>query len=294
MNIFASIWPDATHKNGRSQQHWLNNAVKQTWQPNISKIADAKPFLFAHAVQAGLYSCALFTANAGQILELEERLERDFGLHFWVLDGPPQQNNLWQTTAQVFPVVIGLPQAVTLFQSSWRHQHKVTLFSLLKIPFCCRHFHDKQANNGDTLLARAFNSPSLSHQFNKTIRIEGPPVLNNAINWFNIELLSHEPCSMQCEQSTQLAERWLQIGIENGYGDEIATLKEMLSWSTEWQRRGRQLVVKLPIITISTTAKRAQESSTLQFAPLPGDGQQTLGFISGQRLHHHEWRRGTG
>jgi hypothetical protein len=66
------------------------------------------------------------------------------------------------------------------------------------------------------------------------IDVECSPTLNLLFKPLGISLLNHWPCTLHCEASLRLADRFLALGRETGMEEVMDWLLALLDWPAEW------------------------------------------------------------
>jgi Putative heavy-metal chelation len=234
---------------------WVSDKAREAWQPVLRDIARARPRIFAHAVRAGLYPGASIRLPADELSAVRE-------------------------------FVNGLGIAVTVLGEDAEHcdcvigESRPTEDSLTAIPPCCRKFREAVRSEGftDMALPTALNTSGATI-VDRTISLpEG--VLNQMLAVIGLSPLWHEPCSMCCPSSRQLASEWLATGRANGYEREIAAVEEILSWPVEWSALHGIAEIKIPILKVSTNTDATGERYSVRIASrsYPPQGPTGLNF----------------
>jgi Putative heavy-metal chelation len=247
---------------------WVSDQARAAWQPVLADIARARPRIFAAAVRAGLYRCALLRIPGAHLSGIRASLAEMHGLAVEVLD---------DSTA-VRECVIGDADAVAEFRTAGRN----TQADLLGVPECCRRFQDQIRSVwgfADLTLPRALNTPGAA-MVDGTIRIPSAGLLNTILTRIEMGLLSYEPCSMACPPSLRLAEAWLACGRAGGFERETAALSEVLRWPVEWSGLHGIAEIKTPILKISANTDATGEPYRVQLvsARSPQEGAPGLRF----------------
>lgn len=230
---------------------WVSNPARSVWQPRIQAIVKARPQIFAHAIRAGLYSCALLQLSETEINECEEWLKDFDDLRIMRL----KKNGLFgNCCAKHFHIVIGGSNIVNRFALAWQNNELATIAEFLGIKECCvafqRTIHLKLGLT-NPILAQAVNSTDAKIE-NGIIHQQSPGILNTFLNSLRILPLSHTPCSIHCYNSRNLADAWLRTARNNGFTDEVNNLEKLLSCPMEWSALHGIAEIKLPILKIAT------------------------------------------
>jgi len=68
----------------------------------------------------------------------------------------------------------------------------------------------------------------------------------------SLRAVPHLPCSFHCIRSVELGKKFMQLGREAGYAEEMDRLVQILSWPVEWSALHGIAEIKTPILKVST------------------------------------------
>jgi hypothetical protein len=120
-----------------------------------------------------------------------------------------------------------------------------TIGELLGYPKCCRDWfkHYWQENNYiDDILAMYENS---------NFSTDGPWQLNFFYRYMGVRLVSHMPCSFNCEDSLKIATSNLNLFKELGYEEEVKWIEEILNWPVRWSSLHGICEIRCPVFKLS-------------------------------------------
>lgn len=118
------------------------------------------------------------------------------------------------------------------------------LGELLGYPSCCRQSFDQTWGKGRV------DSTWEQTQFGSATG--GPIGSNTLLRWMGIRLVSHMPCTFQCEPSSVIGKQMFELGLARGYFDEMMLIREVLQWPVEWSRLFGIAELITPGLKIST------------------------------------------
>lgn len=118
------------------------------------------------------------------------------------------------------------------------------LGELLGYPACCRRAFDDTWGHGQV--------DSTWEQTNAGVIPHTLKLTSTLMRWMGIRLVSHMPCTYECEASLEIAKQMFDVGIRHGYGDEMRLMAEVLNWPVEWSRLFGIAEITTPALKIST------------------------------------------
>ena len=86
----------------------------------------------------------------------------------------------------------------------------------------------------------------------RALAVSGPPEANILWRWMGVRAVPHLPCRFDCPATVELARRFLDVGREAGYREEMDWLVEILGWPVEWSALHGIAEVRTPILKVST------------------------------------------
>jgi hypothetical protein len=115
------------------------------------------------------------------------------------------------------------------------------------------------------------SSPTVSGEI--SIEATIPPLANILGRWLGVRAVAHLPCRFDCPESVAFAQRLLEIGTNNGYGEEVSWITEILSWPAEWSALHGIAEVKWPIVKLSTRTDATSHKRVVKWvSPKPSQG----------------------
>jgi hypothetical protein len=118
------------------------------------------------------------------------------------------------------------------------------LGKLLGYPECCRAAFEATWGQGQV--------DSTWEQTSAGKTPDGPFGCNTLLRWMGLRFVSHMPCTYQCSASKTIADQMMALGLEMGYHDEMALIKEVLNWPVKWSRLFGIAEIVTPALKIST------------------------------------------
>lgn len=116
------------------------------------------------------------------------------------------------------------------------------LGALLGYPVCCRAAFDDTWGRGQV--------DSTWEQLQSAPAVGGPA--STLMRWMGLRLVSHMPCSYNCEESKIIAQQMFDVGCKHGYREEMTLIKSVLNWPVKWSRMFGIAELVTPAIKIST------------------------------------------
>ena len=118
------------------------------------------------------------------------------------------------------------------------------LGDLLGYPECCREAFDRTWGQGQV--------DSTWEQTSEGKDASGPFGASTLLRWMGLRLVSHMPCTYQCERSNKIAMDHMALGQSLGYVEEMAFIKDVLNWPVLWSRLFGIAEIIMPALKIST------------------------------------------
>jgi hypothetical protein len=139
---------------------------------------------------------------------------------------------------------------------------------LLGYPTCCiNHFNKYWVDQGfvDSTWTMAADKLVLK-ETDHTIHIKSdtPPEANILWRWQGVRLVSHLPCSFDCEHTEELGMKMAELGRKLGYDKEIDWIYKILSWPVEWSALHGIAEIRTPINKISARTDMTPWKYTVQ------------------------------
>jgi SAM-dependent methyltransferase len=283
LNRLAFVIPDFT------RIAWTSDRARAAWEPRLKRISHAWAQIEWLSVARGVRRCcvsrmpdARFQASTAQ-----------WAAHSVSALGLGREAAGWCTysSSATTPVsgrpsvlCVGLARYADLapLQEAWDGHDDERLGELLGYPDCCRGFFRRVWVEGahvDTTWHMAVNSDGATRS-NSRIDVAGPGLANILCRWIGVRAVPHLPCSFNCDATVRLAESLLDVGVTAGFAEEMAWVREILSWPVEWSALHGIAEIRTPILKVSartdaTSMKYEVRRSGLAY---PDEGASGLRF----------------
>jgi hypothetical protein len=182
-----------------------------------------------------------------------------------------------------YSAVCGAITDVKDFKIAWDNADHETISSLLGYPVCCSDFFRKiwiEDGFMDTTWHMAQNTAGVKAVDQTIYDVEGPVQSNILWRWHGVRAVPHLPCSFACEATVASANRFIAIGKEEGYSDEMGWLLDILSWPVEWSGLHGIAEIKTPILKTSTDSDATAKKYVVRRKgdSYPHEGRRGLAF----------------
>lgn len=231
-----------------TRHSWVGDKARSTWQPRLERIRRAWTDIEWLSIVDEVRPCAL----VGLQPEVLSTTIPRWTAHRLSAKGLPL--SLPASHPGVVFAVVGSRANVACAHDAWMARADEVLGRLLGYPACCRAFFQRvwiEQQATDTTWAMATNTATST---NRVVTLEsGEPSLANILwRWLGIRAVPHLPCRFDCSHSSQFGEQLLEVAMRAGFTDEVAWIREILSWPIEWSALHGIAEVKTPILKIST------------------------------------------
>lgn len=269
---------------------WVSDRAKEIWAPRFKRVIPAWARIELLAGASGVRKCALIMMS-GQNVPQAELAWRSRGLSALALEsmngidqacmsGYSDQGHT--SSAPVRLVVATTPEDTQRFREAWMEQDTDSIGEFLGYPACCRARFRERLGAGyliDHTWPLAVDSGFMSGSVLE-IQADGPLLANVLWKAVGVRAVPHLPCRFDCAATTELGRRFLDVGIELGFQDELAWLQEILSWPLEWSALHGLAEIKTPILKISTRTEPTAGKLVVRWAgrDYPNEGAQGLAF----------------
>jgi 2-polyprenyl-3-methyl-5-hydroxy-6-metoxy-1,4-benzoquinol methylase len=117
------------------------------------------------------------------------------------------------------------------------------------------------------------------------IKADTPPEANILWRWQGVRLVSHLPCSFDCESTEKIGIQMAELGRKLGYNEQIDWIYEFLSWPVEWSALHGIAEIRTPINKISARTDMTPWKYTVQkFSNMyPEDGMSGITYPYNQK-----------
>lgn len=266
MDRLPTVLPDWT------RIKWVSEEARSVWEGRISRINKAWE-KFERSRR-----------NALQFIKHEDypRIYAEVAVDGKILVPLPEGDPWTGRTAICKPINAGV------WKLAWDRRDDEYIGQILGYPECCIKFFKKywvDEKFVDTTWPMTLNYPWVGCiEYGKypnltEIKIQ-PRVHNNILlRWLGVRLVSHLPCSFDCEATHQMS---LVNGCDIFSKDKelYEWIADMLSWPLEWSALHGIAEIKTPILTISTRTDMTEKKYTVQLrgSSYPKEGAKGLVF----------------
>ena len=244
MQRLNTVLPDWT------RVQWTNIENKEKYEPKIQNIVNGWQHIERMSVAHGVRSSTLDIINSDELLPLTNEYKQ-YNVFVVPLAREGTTTSYSSTSPKYIP---GKPYRVrVVFTKSeelakewydlWNTAplNNRRVGELLGYPPCCIDFYTKywvDQKFVDTSWVMAADKLTLSDA-DRIIHIkeDTPPECNILWRWQGVRLVSHLPCSFDCEHTVNLGMKNAELGRLLGYTNEIDTMYELLSWPVEWSAK---------------------------------------------------------
>lgn len=249
---------------------WVSSKAQEVWQGRFDRIRLALLHMEALAVAKRLKEISLISINQ-QELPLVSSLCLQQNVSFLLAQG-------WAKDGGV--LAVGSYTALNRYQVALKEDDTDAIADILGYPYCCYLFTKQIAES------YALHDLMLPAYYNSFSDEEEPIVLSGAIahspcveiNFFWRSLGFYTtpmtPCSLHCHAAQEYALKFLKIGHEAGYSDEMEWLIEVFSWPVLWTALHGIAELKSPLIKVvyptDIYCRKASIGLTGSFFPAEG------------------------
>jgi hypothetical protein len=182
----------------------------------------------------------------------------------------------------LYRVVVGNPDSVLAFRDAWDAGDDQEMGRLLGYPACCvkfsrRVWEDEGLTDTTWPMALGTGTPENG---TRCIEISGPPEANILWRWIGVRPVPHLPCRCDCEGSVELGRRFIRLGRQAGFGEEMDWLLEILSWPVEWSALHGIAEIKTPVLKVMARTDATATKYVVQRhgSAYPAEGARGLKF----------------
>ncbi len=276
---------------------WVSKTARDVWEPRINRIVTCWQELERLSVSTGLRACALQVIAKDSVADFTENM-RQQNLAIVIIQSMHRTAGVYRTVGEVtssepvtdFRVVIGSAANTQAFQTAWLNRDEDSIGRLLGYPECCRKFFQSiwvEQGFIDTTWPMALNTRQPRIAEPNVIELDGFAEANVLLRWLGIRLVSHLPCGFDCPATHDLASRYLALGCDSGYVEEMSWLSDMLNWPVEWSALHGIAEIKTPILKITALTDATAERYVVRRhgRSYPPEGAQGLVFPYSQPVH---------
>lgn len=205
---------------------WASNAERAWWSPLFTEASNAFKEVERLTVVKGLRKAAWHNLTTTELIEAQQ----------WAFQNGLMLVPISTTGSSGVYSTKGTPGSNVVRAVYTTHEHYKAILpwndderigELLGFPACCRQsflatWGQKQVDSTWEQWDATTHPKNLAHTLFRP---------------FGLRLVSHMPCSFNCEASQRIAEQFYQIGAENGMKEQMLILKEVLNWPiSRWSR----------------------------------------------------------
>jgi hypothetical protein len=256
---------------------WVTDRARGVWEPRLERIRKAWLEIEWLAVAEGVRRCCITFATPEDFLTRGPQWA-NLGLNASPVALEAVSNYSYGNRSQVyqpgkpfvFRFVLGKPADVVAFQAAYVSSDEQAIAEFLGYPPCCYEMYRRVwVDEGcvDTTWAMALNTAAPVNG-DRVLRVAGPPEANILCRWIGVRAVSHLPCRFDCPLTVALGKQFMDIGRRAGYREEMAWLREILSWPVEWSALHGIAEIKTPVLKVSTSTDATARKYAVQ---RPGD-----------------------
>lgn len=264
---------------------WATGAARRAWEPRIqafgqawsqleklSVVTEMRPSCLITATPQELLEISLYAASKG-LVALPMSREGAMGTYS-ATPQPVTSESDWR-----YRVVLTRPALAADWYDAWSAGNNDKIGRLLGFPDCCREFFQRTWVD-EKMVDTSWAMGGAMGTEEELSKVSGSPEGNILLRWLGVRLVPHLPCSFDCEHSAEFGRRFVELGRENGFSDEMDTALEMLSWPVEWSALHGIAEVKTPILKIVTRTDATAGKLVVQRegTTYPAEGVTGLGF----------------
>ncbi len=267
---------------------WVSDRAREVWAPRLQRITRAWLEIEWRAVVAGVRPCAVTVVAADGLVSDAARWV-DHGLAALPLEMQGTGTTYANTAVALeagrpfaFRTVVGRLDDLQAFRAAWKANDEPALGRLLGYPSCCTAFFRRvwvEEAMVDTTWPMALASARESNGI-RAVTVSGSPEANILWRWMGVRAVPHLPCRVDCQATVELARRFLDVGRDAGYREEMEWLLEILAWPVEWSALHGIAEVRTPILKVSTRTDATPTTYVVRRSAdtYPDEGARGLAF----------------
>jgi hypothetical protein len=231
---------------------WVSDDAQRLWQPRFSRISNAYLDVERHNVESGFRESYLTPVQTTNLFDMHKWAD-DRGLELVMLGKEGTSTASYSSKSKSYEhgnpftvrCSITLPKNRRDWIDAWNLGDNETIGRLLGYPKCCRdwfkyYWQDNQWI--DDILPMYENGGYSS---------DGPWQLNFFYRYMGARLVSHMPCSFNCEESLEIAKHNHNLMKELGYVEEAEWIEEIFNWPVRWSSLHGIAEIRCPIFKLS-------------------------------------------
>ena len=268
---------------------WVSDEVRSLWLPRLQKIQQMWSELDWMAVEKGAQRCAVLMLSPGDLIRKGGELASKGlnvlplqveGLHPPGPNAPIPEPRFGDSI--FYRVVVGNLDDTVEFKRSLDSGADRRIGDLLGSPACCRDsFREIWVKHGLTDPVWPFATLAAGGGgTSREVTVSIPPQTNPLFRSIGVRLVSHVPCSADCQKTLKIAQAYESIARANGFSEVLDWALEMLSWPVLWTSLHGISEVRSPVFKImaSTDATAHRLSVRKLGTNFPEGGAKGLEF----------------
>lgn len=294
---------------------WASVQARDVWEPRINALSAIHPELERELVIQRHRPSAFQCVSPTDLPELLKTLA-PHGVCVLPLTRTPRIDGYRSVTPATgelhdYRVAITRPEHAAEWAGAWERGDNDAIGRLLDYPECCRAFFERvwvqerwidttwpmsQPHDASRATSgRAYGAPDTARSTarERDSRSEGAERPNEAgregvevtgsVNmlwrWLGVRLVSHLPCSCDCQASAHMGRQALQV-MAGRWPQEAAWLREILSWPVKWTALHGIAEITSPIHRMSVATDATRERLDVRYigTGYPREGAAGTGF----------------
>jgi len=251
---------------------WESDTAKNEWEPKIRNVRRAWKEIEWSSVYKSVRSCCLIPLSQEELIKYAHQF-LNIGLSYYPLKIQKLQSDKYSNKLETpsptdksgYRVVVGSRENILSFIKAWNSNNHFEIGKLLGYPSCCCSFFNEtwiSKSIIDTTWYTALNTKcKIVNQ--DTIHLSTAPQNNILGRWLGIRAVPHLPCSFDCKETLNLADKFIAVGHELGYNSEMKLLNEILSWHYVWTSQNCIAEIKTENLLIETNTDNTENRLTV-------------------------------
>jgi uncharacterized protein len=234
----------------RPRVSWVGDRARELWEDRLSRLQSMLEDLTAYAARADGRRCAVRRIPNDRVAR-HLSLAAQLGVAAVVLPGDALPDAFCTRPGHASSISLaGDPSAIAAAEAAWASGDHATFSAWLDLPSCClaSRTTDQPHDSVEQRLWASVPEHMITQgpggstaQLSETISTH--PLLAH----LGLSVLPVLPCSLDCRQALDAAERLLCIAAANGFATEVGWLRECLAWATSWSEHHGITEIKTPV-----------------------------------------------
>lgn len=212
---------------------WSSPDARRTWEPRVKAVVTAWAKAEVSSVLTGVRSSALLTLTPEGLVDLTRQATlagaRVVPLAAAKISGAYSAASA-RTGAPGLRVALAAEHVDPVeWTRAWGSNDDAVIGELLGFPRCCRDFFARTWGAGlrDTTWAQACGWENASGQ----AVVGGSPECSMLLRWLGVRLVTHLPCSFECEETSRIAQQFLALLPEDARQWALELLDAPTTWT---------------------------------------------------------------